>query len=114
MKSKVSFKNDIINLLHAFVEFGDSTAGNPQVRIDPQTLYVALANGADFIDEIADTEENIENEAAAESNSAEEAADFQAQRDPDFYPVSRFLTLQHGKRIINQEAVDRLVDSYYN
>lgn len=112
-KLKEEFKSSLTDMLRAFLDFNDGYENNPQVRVNPEDFTVDLADGRDLMDSIEDSDEVIEDGAAAESPVAEDSADYQASRNPDFYPVKQFITLKDGKRVIDMKAVDKLADTYF-
>lgn len=95
---------------------GDFTRydGDPQVVVTPATLFVDLVNGRERLTDIADSDEAVEDAAAAESPESEDATDYQARRDQDYYPVKSLLRKNsEGKAEIDEEAVEKIVNVYF-
>ncbi|MDE5882989.1 MAG: hypothetical protein K2H60_14815, partial [Muribaculaceae bacterium] len=61
----------------------------------------------------ADSVEAIEDEAAAQGDETEDATDFQASQDPDFYAIKDYVVKEsNGKLKVDVKAVERLAESY--
>lgn len=92
-------------------EFVDS---NPQLRINPETSEVILVNGSDFLEEIADNDEAIENAAHAQGRADEEALDNQVAENPDFYAVEKLVVKdESGRMHPDEDAIRQLAESYF-
>lgn len=86
---------------------------NPQLRINPLTFDVVAINGKDELEGIADSVEAIEDEAAAQGDETEDATDFQASQDPDFYSIKDYVLInKEGKMEPDKKAIIRLAKSY--
>lgn len=91
-------------------EFFDA---NPQLRINPSTYEVLSVNGNDYYEEIEDNDEVIENEAAADGGASEEAEDFQASQNPDFYAIRDYVIKDEaGKLSPDKKAIEKLAATY--
>lgn len=91
-------------------EFFDA---NPQLRINPSTFEVISINGKDYYEEIEDNDEVIENEAAADGAATEDAEDFQASQNPDFYAIKDYVvTDAAGKLAPDAKAIEKLASQY--
>ncbi len=101
---------------HAVTLYIDSPEyfdANPQLRINPATLDVVIENGKDAYKDMAFSEEAIEEETAAQGDETEDATDFQASQNPDFYAVKDYIEKEpDGKLKINITAVEKLAKSY--
>ena len=86
---------------------------DPQLSVNPVTLYVDLATDATRTAGLADSEEALEDAAAAQGDASEAATDFQARENPDYYPVSQFLKYTSGAPTVpDTAAVAALALSY--
>lgn len=101
---------------HAVTLYVDSPEyfdSNPQLRINPATFDVVAVNGKDAYSDMADSVEAIENEAAAQGDETEDATDWQADQNPDFFAIKNYVIKEpNGKLKIDSEAVARLAESY--
>ncbi|MDE6007170.1 MAG: hypothetical protein K2G67_06420 [Muribaculaceae bacterium] len=87
----MTLEESITRLVNEYIDNFDRFDSNPQIRINPATLTATLVNGSDMLTAIADNDEAIEDAAAADGLSTEDAADFQASQNPDFYAVKKLL-----------------------
>ncbi|MDE5875449.1 MAG: hypothetical protein K2H15_07355 [Muribaculaceae bacterium] len=86
---------------------------NPQLRINPATFDVVAINGKDMLEGIADNEEAIEDEAAAQGDETEDATDWQAAQDPDFYAIKDYVVVDAGGKMhLDNKAIEQLAKSY--
>ena len=86
---------------------------NPQLRINPATLDVVAINGRDMLEGIADSDEAVEDAAAAQGDETESATDFQASQDPDFYPIKEYVKAEEGGRMKpDAKAIAKLAARY--
>lgn len=105
----------ICYLLKEYISNSDSFDRNPQLRINPATLDVTIINGKDMLREIEYSNEAIEAAAGVEGAASEDDTDFQARRNPDFYPVMELL-----RRIPEQAsepdvtAVEKITAEYFS
>ena len=91
-------------------EFFDA---NPQLRINPATFDVVAINGRDELEGIADNEEAIEDEAAADGAETEDATDWQAAQDPEFYSIKEYVVKDASGRLTpDVKAIEKLAASY--
>lgn len=89
--------NDAVNL---YIGNFDRFDTNAQVMVNPDNYAVSLINGRDMASEIEDSDEVIENAAIAEGAATEEADDYQAHRNPDFYPVKGLLETRPDGQVV--------------
>ena len=96
-----------------YAEGADLFDSNPQLRINPATFDVEAVNGSDFLEEIADNNEAIEDEAAADGAENEDATDWQVDQNPDFYSIKEYVvTDADGKMKPDTRAIERLAAQY--
>ncbi len=106
-------KAKILDLVEQYIQSFYDYDSNPQIRINPALDRVMLVNGSDMLTAIADSDEAIENAANADGAETEDATDYQAAQNPDFYPVKKLLlTLKDGKVVPDKAAIDRIAKKY--
>lgn len=71
-----------------------------------------LVNGADMREEIEDSDEAIEDAAAAQGMENQDASDYQAKQNPDFYPVKKLLQASGNTDVPSETAIERIVVNY--
>lgn len=92
-----------------FYRFGS----DPQLRINPSTSEITLTDSNALRSAIEDSDEAIENAAAAHGMANQEAMDFQASVNPDFIAVKPLLrTLPDGTTVPDTHAIDSLAARY--
>ncbi len=112
--TRVEFKKALEKLVTLYM--GDFTRydSDPQIVVTPATLFVDLVNGRERLTDIADSEEAVEDAAAADRPESEDATDFQVRRDQDYYPVKSLLRKNsEGVAEINDEAIEKITDVYF-
>ncbi|MDE6234970.1 MAG: hypothetical protein K2M56_04385 [Muribaculaceae bacterium] len=106
----------IEKMLHAVMQYAEGSDlfdSNPQLRINPATYEVEAVNGEDFLKELADNEETVEDETAADGAEDEDAMDWQAAQNPDFYSLKELVIKEpDGKMKPDKRAIDRLAAKY--
>lgn len=114
MENREKFIKDVVGLIQEYIENFDRFDSNPQIRVNPLTLQVSLENGSDFLQDIADNDEAIEDAAIAEKPETEDAADYQVKLNPQFYPVKSFLKAVGEKSEIDFPKVEQLANEFFN
>ena len=105
-----SIKNLVSNYIDDFYDF-DS---NPQLRVNPELLYVEIENGYAFQEDLGYSDEVIEDAAYAEGDETESADDFQAKQNYDYYPVKDLLLHTADNKVIpNDKAIEGIADKYF-
>lgn len=103
----------ISHAVNLYIDSQEYFDANPQLRINPATLDVVIENGKDAYKDMAFSVEAIEEETAAQGDETEDATDFQASQNPDFYAVKDYVEKDpDGKLKINIKAVEKLANSY--
>lgn len=112
MKRK-EFEDAVTGLVWVYINNVDLQGKNAQIRVNPELLYVDLLTQDEFLQALSYSQEVIENAAYAHDAAQYEAADYQAQQNPDFYPA-RTLTKKdaEGKTVPDPEAVAKVADNY--
>ena len=86
---------------------------NPQLSVNPVTLYVDVVSGDTMEAGLADSDEAVEDAAAAEGDATEQYSDYQVRENPDYYPIKQFLIVKEGAPTeINHMAIGHLADKY--
>ena len=111
--TREEFINTVRNQVAVCAENVDLERDNAQVRVNPVTLDVMVVNGSDFMAEIADSDEAVEDAAAAERPADKDATDYQVAQNPDFYAVSRLVRRDGGKVVTDDEAIERVASLYF-
>lgn len=106
------FIQSIGRMLQLYIDNADRFDSNPQLRVNPATLDASVVNGSDMLAELENSNENVEIEAAAEGAEAQDDADFQAGRNPDFYAVSRLVSETADRTRPDLAAIAELAESY--
>ncbi|MDE5660246.1 MAG: hypothetical protein K2I28_05050 [Muribaculaceae bacterium] len=106
------FIRSIGRMIQLYIDNADRFDSNPQLRVNPATLDASVVNGSDMLAELENSNENVENEAGAEGAEAQDDADFQAGRNPDFYAVSRLVSETADRTRPDLAAIAELAESY--
>ncbi|MCM1290815.1 MAG: hypothetical protein NC201_07610 [Prevotella sp.] len=109
------FIKTVTGLITEYIFERVDSKSNAQLRINPLTLSASIVSDADFLAEIADNEEAIEDAAAVDGLENEDGADRQAAQNPDFYPVASLIIKDSkGASIPDSIEINKLVDNYFN
>lgn len=109
----MTLEESIIRLVNEYIDNFDRFDSNPQIRINPATLTATLVNGSDMLTALADNDEALEEAAAADGLETEDAADYQAAQNPDFYAVKKLLTSSPaGNTSPDTLAIRRIAENY--
>ena len=106
------FIRSIGRMIQLYIDNADRFDSNPQLRVNPATLDASVVNGSDMLAELENSNENVEIEAGAEGAGAQDDADFQAGRNPDFYAVSRLVSETADRTRPDLAAIAELAESY--
>lgn len=86
---------------------------DPQLRINPAIADITLTDSNALRSAIEDSDEAIENAAAAHGMANQEAMDFQASVNPEFIAVKTLLrTLPDGTTVPDTDAIASLAARY--
>lgn len=109
----MTLEESIARLVNEYIENFDRFDHNPQIRVNPLKKTAMLVNGRDMQLEIEDNDEAIEDAAAADGMETEDAADYQASQNPDFYAVkSLLINTPAGTTIANAKAISDVAANY--
>lgn len=112
--TREEFIKTVDTLVERYIENADSFDLNPQLRINPATFDMTIVNSSDMLDEIEDSNEAIEDAAAAERAATEEYTDYQVSRNPDFYAVNSLTkTSADGKTSPDSNAIAKVAEIYF-
>lgn len=74
-------------LVERYIENTEMFDSDPQLRVNPLTLEMTLADGAGMRADIELSDEALEEAAASQGDAAEDASDRQVRQNPDYYPL---------------------------
>lgn len=111
--TRSEFKSTLTKMVSEFADTYSGFADNPQIRVNPALGIVDMVQGHDLLADIADSQEAVENDAAAETDRSEDVGDFQSAQDPDYYSMREFILNKDGQPAVNYAAIDRLTDKYF-
>lgn len=107
------FEKVVTDNVQLYIDNFDRFDTNPQLRVNPVSLRVDIVNGSDFINEIEDSDEAVEDAAAAQGMESNEATDYQANQNPDFYPVKPLLEPKGKTSVPSEKKIDDIVRIYF-
>lgn len=107
------FINSVATVVQEYIDNFSSYDKNPQLRINPELLLVEVENGNGYLRDIEYSDEVVESAAAAERPDYEDAMDYQASQNFDYYPVCDFFKVKSdGTGMPDLAAIERLADKY--
>lgn len=108
------FTQTVHDLVQEYIDNFDRFDSNPQLRVNPELLFVDIINGRDMLNGIGYSEEVIENAAYAEGDETMSSSDYQAKQDPDFYEVKKLLKPSGpNSSIPDDEAIEKIANTYF-
>lgn len=111
---KEEFIESVSGLIWVYINNEDMLGKNAQIRVNPVLHYVDLFSEKEFLQGLADSQEAIENAAYAHDAAQYEAADYQAQQNPDFYPARELLKEDsNGKPVPDLSAIEQIAANYF-
>ena len=87
MTTKTTFIKAVKELVQEYIDNWDRFDENPQIRVNPELLFVEAVDGKAMLEDLGDSEEAFEDAAYAQGDETMSATDFQEKQDPDFYPI---------------------------
>lgn len=111
--TKDEFKSSLNNLVEAYINNFEYYGPEAQIVVMPGNGLVDLVRAGDVLEDLADSQEAVENAAAASRPETADAADAQVKLNPDHYDVRRFFTITDGKGTVNVSAIDGLAAKYF-
>lgn len=108
------FVKAITDLVQEYIDNWDRFDSNPQIRVNPELLYVEAIDGSAMLEGIEDSDETIEDAAYAEGDETMTATDFQAKQNPDFYPIKELIkNAGNNVSIPDKEKIEKLANNYF-
>ena len=105
-----TLNNVVANCIEEYAQLGPDA----QLSINPVTKYITVDTGDDIQYDIADADETVEMGAGAERPDQEDADDYQARQNPDFYPLIELIKRDDkGHLVPDQEAIDSVIAAYF-
>lgn len=114
MITRDEFVKAVTDLVQEYIDNFDRFDVDPQIRVNPELLYVDLFDGKERNEDLGDSDEAIEDAAYAQGDETESASDYQATQDPDFYPVKGLLkpTGPHTSEP-DKDGIEKIADNYF-
>lgn len=114
MTDRKTFVKAITDLVQGYIDNWDRFDSNPQIRINPELLYVEAIDGKAMYEGIGDSEEAFEDAAYAHGDESMSVTDFQEKQDPDFYPIKDLLkSLGHNVSVPDADKIEKIADEYF-
>lgn len=115
MTDRKTFVKAVADLVQEYIDNFDRFDENPQIRVNPELLYVEAIDGRAMLEGIGDSEEAFEDAAYAQGDETMSASDFQEKEDPDFYPIKSLLkpTGEHTSAP-DMDAIEKIADEYFS
>lgn len=107
------FIKKVTEAVSEYIDNFDRFDSNPQLRVDPETLEIAIVNGSEMQSAVEDSDEAIEDAAAAHGMANQETMDAQVGRNPDFYSLKRLLKPKGDTEIPNAEQIRSIASGYF-
>lgn len=110
-----TFIKAIKDLVQEYIDNFDRFDSNPQIRVNPELLYVEAVDGSAMLEGIGDSDEAVEDAAYAEGDETMSASDFQVKENPDFYPIKELLKPNGAHTSIpDMDKIVRIADNYFS
>ena len=115
MTNRKNFVNAIADLVQEYIDNWDRYDENPQIRVNPELLFVESVDGSAMLEGLGDSEEAFEDAAYAQGDETMSASDFQEKQDPDFYPIKELLkaTGEHTSAP-DMDKIEKIADRYFS
>ncbi|MCH5239003.1 MAG: hypothetical protein J1F38_02155 [Muribaculaceae bacterium] len=115
MIDRKAFVKSITELVQEYIDNFDRFDSNPQIRVNPELLYVEAVDGSAMLEDIGDSEEAFEDAAYAHGDETMSASDYQEKQDPDFYPIKDLLKpAGHNVSVPDLDKIEKIADNYFN
>lgn len=115
MTDRKTFVKAVSDLVQEYIDNFDRFDSNPQIRVNPELLYVEAIDGSAMLEGLGDSEEAFEDAAYAHGDETISATDFQEKQDPDFYPIKELLKpVGHNVSVPDMEKIEKIADEYFN
>lgn len=111
---KDEFKEAVKGLVYVFINNQDMLGKDAHLRVNPELLTIDVVKEQDCLAGLADSEEVIEDAAYAHGAETEDASDYQASQDPDYYPMKTLVMKDaEGQSIPDDRAIEELAKNYF-
>lgn len=111
---KEEFAKAVRDLTEQYINNESNYGENAQLRVNPALLTVAIDTDAQFLDDIADSDEAIEEAAYVEGDESESAADYDVSQDPEYYRMKSLVKISGGKALPDEKAIEKVVANYFD
>lgn len=109
-----TFVKAVTDLVQEYIDNWDRFDSNPQIRVNPELLYVEAIDGSAMLEGIGDSDEAIENAAYAHGDETMSSTDFQNKENPDFYPIKELIKpVGHNVSVPDDDKIQKLADNYF-
>lgn len=109
-----TFVKAVTDLVQEYIDNWDRFDSNPQIRVNPELLYVEAIDGNAMLEGIGDSDEAIENAAYAHGDETMSSTDFQNKENPDFYPIKELIKpVGHNVSVPDDDKIQKLADNYF-
>lgn len=114
MIDRKDFVKAVTDLVQEYIDNWDRFDNNPQIRVNPELLYVEAIDGRAMLEGIGDSEEAFEDAAYAQGDETMSASDYQEKEDPDFYPIKDLLKpAGHNVSVPDMDKIEKIADNYF-
>ena len=114
MTDRNTFVKAVNDLVQEYINNWDRFDSNPQIRVNPELLYVEAIDGNAMLEGIGDSEEAFEDAAYAEGDETMSASDYQEKQAPDFYPIKDLLKpVDHNLSVPDIDKIEKIADNYF-
>lgn len=115
MTDRNTFVKAIADLVQTYIDNWDRYDENPQIRVNPELLYVEAIDGSAMLEGIGDSEEAFEDAAYAQGDETMSASDYQEKEDPDFYPIKELLKPSgQNTSVPDMDKIEKIADEYFS
>lgn len=112
--TRAEFITHLTDVVNDYIQFYIGHDRDPQIKINPLSLNTEFVPAGDELRDIAFSDEAVEEAAAADEPASEDATDYQARQDPDYYSVKAFVkTDADGKTYADKKAIEAVADVYF-
>lgn len=114
MIDRKTFVKAVTDLVQEYIDNFDRFDDNPQIRVNPELLYVQAIDGRAMLEGIGDSEEAFEDAAAAQGDETMSASDYQEKENPDFYPIKELLKPSGPHTSVPDiDKIEKIADEYF-
>lgn len=114
MTNKTTFIKAVKELVQEYIDNWDRFDENPQIRVNPELLFVEAVDGKAMLEDLGDSEEAFEDAAYAQGDETMSATDFQEKQDPDFYPIKDLIKpVGHNLSVPDDEKIEAIATRYF-